>query len=125
MAETITDEHLKKAKNLIEKGSSKYSKAQEIDEEFKVGERSAEGCEDAFHSLVELSESILRRHSMTAKGHMERKSKLEKIGRSDLARLYGDAQSDLHEACYYKQQIHPRQERIIEEIKKQIEKETG
>lgn len=125
MSSELLDEHLRKAIDLIEKGESRYSKAQEIDEEFKVMERSAEGCEDAFHSLVELSESILRRHGRTAEGHMDRKGKLEEVGRSDLARLYDSAQIDLHDACYYKQQLHPRQRKIIEEIKEQIEKETG
>lgn len=124
MAKTTIDTHLKKAKQLADQGKSKYVKAQEKDEEFEVRKRSAEGCEDVFHSLVELSESILKKHNIKAKSHEERKQKLRDIGRTDLARLYGEAKDSLHTACYYEQQTKPYHKDIIDEIKKEIEKET-
>ncbi|KXB05964.1 hypothetical protein AKJ52_02745 [candidate division MSBL1 archaeon SCGC-AAA382C18] len=124
MAKTTIDNHLRKAKQLADQGESKYSKAQEIDEEFEVRKKSAEGCEDAFHSLVEFSESILKQHGVKTESHEERKQKLRDIGRKDLARLYGEAKDSLHTACYYEQQTKPYQKDIIETIKREIEKET-
>ncbi|KXA96374.1 hypothetical protein AKJ37_05410 [candidate division MSBL1 archaeon SCGC-AAA259I09] len=124
MSRTTTDDHLKKAKQLIEQGELKYRKAQEIDKEFEVRKRSAQGCEDVFHSLVELSESILKRHGIKAKSHEERKQKLRDIGRKDLARLYGEAKDSLHTAGYYEQQKKLYHKDVIDTVKKEIEKET-
>lgn len=122
MTRTTTDGHLKKAQRLVEQGESKYSKAQEIDEEFEVRKRSAEGCEDVFHSLVELSESILKKHGMRAKDHEERKQKLRDIGKRDLARLYGEAKDSLHTACYYEQRTKPYHKDVIDAVKQEIQK---
>lgn len=116
-------ERVTKAEKLLEEGKTKYEALEDLEEELETVKRASEGCENVFHSLVEVSEVILSKHGQTARTHIERMDKLRKIGRGDLADLYAIAKDHLHTAGYYGQQFNTIQKHTLERVERKIMEE--
>ncbi|KXA94720.1 hypothetical protein AKJ36_02360 [candidate division MSBL1 archaeon SCGC-AAA259I07] len=117
------DERITKAEKLLEEGKTKYEALENLEEELGTIKRASEGCENVFHSLVEVSEVILSKHGQSAQSHLERREKLKDIGREDLADLYAIAKDDLHTSGYYGQQFNTIQKHTLERVEKKIREE--
>lgn len=119
------DERLAKAEELLEEGKTKYEALEALEGELGTIKRAATGCENVFHSLVEVAEAILSKHGLMAQTHMERREKLREIGRDDLADLYAIAKDDLHTSGYYGQQFNSIQKNTLERVEKKVKEEIG
>ncbi|KXA88624.1 hypothetical protein AKJ40_02080 [candidate division MSBL1 archaeon SCGC-AAA259M10] len=117
------DERVAKAEKLLEEGKTKYEALEDLEKELGTIKRASEGCENVFHSLVEVSEAILSKHGQTARNHIERMDKLSKIGRGDLADLYAIAKDHLHTSGYYGQQFNTIQKHTLERVEKKVKEE--
>jgi len=89
------NDYIKKAREFYLRGKLEYEEGLEEKDTVKV----RKGCEEIFHSFVELSNGILSEHGIQIpKNHKERAKGLDTFG---LGITYDSVKERLHDTCYY------------------------
>jgi len=91
----MSHNYIKNAVEFFERGKREYEEGLRERDLIKV----RKGCEEIFHSLVELSDGILKENGYSIpEDHMTRAELLRNFG---MHKLYAWTKEYLHDACYY------------------------